>query len=50
MKVPQPHGVGDPVKVTISYPFELITPLFPKRGGLNVINLTTLATQIIVTE
>jgi Flp pilus assembly protein TadG len=47
---PPIHGVGDPVKASLKYSFLLMTPLFPKTGGLNQMQLSTLATQIIVSE
>ncbi len=43
-------GVGEPVKVTIRYPFRLVTPIIPRLLGIDVIPLTSVATQIIVSE
>ncbi len=45
-----PYGVGDPVKVTIEYPFKLLTPIIPRLLGVEEITLTVEASQIIVTE
>jgi Flp pilus assembly protein TadG len=45
-----PFGVGDPVKVTIHYPFRLLTPIIPRLLGVEQIMLTVEASQIIVTE
>jgi Flp pilus assembly protein TadG len=47
---PSVYGVGDPVSVTIQYPFQLITPLIPRFVGINPITLTTQAGQIIIGE
>jgi Flp pilus assembly protein TadG len=47
---PDVYGVGDPVKVTIRYPFDLMTPILPKALKMNQLNLLTAATQMIVTE
>lgn len=48
--IPQPYGVGEPIKVTISYSYKLLTPIIPKITGINPITLTASATQIIVTN
>lgn len=50
LETPGVYGVGDPVKAKIRYSFLLMTPLFPKTGGLNQMQLSTLATQVIVSE
>lgn len=47
---PSIYGVGDPVTVTIEYPFTLITPIIPRIAGVNPIVLTGQATQIIIGE
>jgi len=43
-------AVGEPVKVTITYPFQLLTPILPRLLGVQQIMLTVEATQIIVNE
>ncbi len=43
-------GVGEPVTVTIQYPFKLFTPIIPRLLGIDQIPLTSTATQIILTE
>jgi hypothetical protein len=50
LETPTIYGVGDPVKAKLRYAFPLMTPLFPKAGGMNQMQLSTLATQIIVSE
>jgi hypothetical protein len=47
---PDVYGVGDPVRVTIRYPFDLMTPVLPRAIKMNQLNLMTVATQMIVTE
>lgn len=47
---PEVYGVGDPVKVTIRYSFELMTPVLPRTLKMNRLTLTTVATQMIVSE
>lgn len=42
--------VGEPVEVTITYQFELITPIIPRTVGVNPLTLTTSARQIVVNE
>jgi Flp pilus assembly protein TadG len=42
--------VGETVKVTMQYPYELLTPILPSLMGLSHIDLTVVATQTIVTE
>ncbi|HLU08755.1 MAG TPA: TadE/TadG family type IV pilus assembly protein [Oceanobacillus sp.] len=44
------YDVGEPVSVTIEYPFQLLTPVIPKITGLNPITLTTHASQVIIGE
>jgi len=48
--VPQPYGVGETVKVTINYSYQLLTPIIPKIAGVNPITLGSNASQIIITE
>ena len=48
--VPQPYGVGESVKVTVSYSYQLLTPVIPRIAGVNPITLGTSASQIIITE
>jgi len=43
-------GVGDPVSVTISYPFKLVTPAISEIALVNPMMLTVAASQIIVSE
>ena len=50
LQTPPVYGVGDPVQASLGYRFLLMTPILPKTGGLNQLNLKTLATQIIITE
>jgi hypothetical protein len=50
MEVPDVFGVGDPVKATVHYTFNLVTPVVPRLVGLNQLRLTNRATEIIVTE
>ena len=50
LESPTIHGVGEPVKASLRYRFLLMTPLFPKTNGMNQMQLSTLATQIIVSE
>lgn len=50
LEVPSAYGVGDPVKASLRYSFLLMTPLFPKTAGISQMRLSTLATQIIVSE
>lgn len=47
---PSVYGVGDPVSVAITYPFELVMPFMPRITGLNPIFLSTKASQIIISE
>jgi len=47
---PDVYGVGDPVRVTIRYSFDLMTPILPRSLKMNQLNLSTIATQMIVTE
>ena len=44
------YDVGEPVSVTIEYPFQLLTPIIPKIAGLNPITLYTHASQVIIGE
>ena len=44
------YGAGDPVAVTIEYPFEFIMPLMPKISGVNPFPLRGYSTQVILTE
>jgi Flp pilus assembly protein TadG len=48
--VPQPYGVGETVKVSVSYTYQLLTPIIPKIVGVNPITLGSSATQTIITE
>ena len=48
--VPNPYGVGETVKVTINYSYQLLTPIIPKIAGVNPITLSSSASQIIITE
>ncbi len=48
--VPNPYGVGETVKVTVNYSYQLLTPIIPKIAGINPITLTSSASQIIITE
>src|SRR5690606_6331848 len=41
---------GEPVSVTVEYPFQLLTSVIPKITGLNPITLTTHASQVIIGE
>lgn len=43
-------GVGEPVSVTVEYPFPLVTPLIPRIVGGDSITLTAKASQIIIRE
>jgi Flp pilus assembly protein TadG len=45
-----PYAVGESVKVTVNYSYQLLTPIIPKITGLNPITLGTSASQIIITE
>lgn len=47
---PSVYGVGDPVSVTMTYDFALLTPIIPRIVGINPIPLTTKTTQIIISE
>lgn len=47
---PAVYGVGDPVSVSISYTFQLLTPVMPRIAGVNPITLSTNAAQIIIGE
>lgn len=44
------HDVGEPVSVTVNYPFQLLTPIIPKIVGLNPITLSVQASQVIIGE
>ncbi len=44
------YNVGEPVSVTISYPFQLLTPIIPKIAGINPITMSTHASQVIIGE
>jgi TadE-like protein len=48
--VPEPYGVGETVKVSVSYSYSLLTPIIPKIVGLNPISLSSNASQIVITE
>lgn len=48
--IPEFHGVGEPVKVTVDYSYGLLTPIIPKIVGLNPITISASASQIIITE
>jgi TadE-like protein len=48
--IPEPYGVGEPVKVTVSYSYRLFTPIIPKITGLNPITISANASQIIITN
>lgn len=48
--VPQPYGVGESVKVTVTYSYGLLTPIIPRIVGINPISMSASASQIIVTE
>jgi Flp pilus assembly protein TadG len=43
-------AVGATVKVSISYSYQLLTPIIPKITGVNPITLTASASQIIITK
>jgi Flp pilus assembly protein TadG len=43
-------AVGDTVTVSIVYPYLLLTPVIPQITGVNPINLTGMATQIVITD
>jgi len=47
---PEPYGVGDPVSVSITYPFHLISPFIPRIAGVNPIYLGVSASQVIIGE
>ncbi|MCC6614096.1 MAG: pilus assembly protein [Anaerolineae bacterium] len=47
---PDPYGVGDPVSVSITYPFHLISPFVPRFAGINPIYLGVNASQVIIGE
>jgi len=40
--------VGETIKVTITYPFPLISPIVPQIAGINPFPLTVIATQTII--
>ena len=44
------YGVGDPVSVSLSYAFPLLTPIIPPIAGVNPLTLTVRATQTIIAE
>jgi Flp pilus assembly protein TadG len=44
------YDVGEPVSVTIQYPYRLIMPLIPKIAGINPITLSVHASQVIIGE
>jgi len=48
--VPNPYGVGETVKVTVNYSYQLLTPIIPKIAGVNPLTLSSSASQIIITE
>src|SRR5688572_28961425 len=50
LEVPEVFGVGEPVTATLRYQHLLITPVLPRVLGMSWINVTTKATEIIVTE
>jgi hypothetical protein len=50
LETPTTSGVGEPVKASLRYSFLLMTPLLPRSNGMNQMQLSTLATQIIVSE
>ena len=43
-------GVGEPVSVTVEYPFPLVTPLIPRIVGGDFITLTAKASQVTIRE
>jgi Flp pilus assembly protein TadG len=43
-------GVGEPVSVTIAYPFELITPVIPRIASASWLTLYGSANQVIIRE
>jgi Flp pilus assembly protein TadG len=47
---PPIYGVGDPVKVTIRYSLQLLTPFIPQFAGINPIPMTVQASQTIIRE
>ncbi len=47
---PHPAGVGEIVRVTIEYPFQLLTPITPEFLGTDIITLHAEAVQTIITE
>jgi hypothetical protein len=47
---PNLYGVGDPVSVTISYQFALLTPIMPQIAGVNPLTLSVTADQTIISE
>lgn len=47
---PDPYGVGDPVSVSITYPFHLVSPFMPRFAGINPIYLGVSASQVIIGE
>ncbi len=47
---PTPYGVGEPVRLSISYQFPLLTPIIPPIAGVNPLTLTVTATQTIIAE
>ncbi len=47
---PNLYGVGDPVSVTISYSFQLLTPIMPQIAGVNPLTLSVTADQTIISE
>ena len=43
-------SVGEPVSVTLEYPYYLITPIIPRIAGVNPLTLSTHASQVIIGE
>jgi|ERR1051325_8552306 hypothetical protein len=48
--VPEPYGVGETVKASVSYSYPLLTAIIPKIVGINPITLTSSASQTVITE
>ena len=47
---PDVYGVGDTVSVTIRYPFRLATPIIADIAQVNPLELTVMASEIIIVE
>jgi Flp pilus assembly protein TadG len=47
---PAIYGVGETVRVTITYQFPLLTPVIPRIAGVNPLTLNNTATQVIISD